>query len=252
MPKAPAAPVPATSPLPLFYRVVVPLDSAKHHRVGVKQPRTYGYAAQTAVVPVLADELGRLCGTYPIVFHVTPDPVPVALVGVRAGRNLFVGPDGTWLPRAPVPSYVQRYPFILLETTEEGRLALGFDESSDAIGPGAEAPLFDRDRKPTATLEGVLRLCSQMKQQGEVTEAFARAVADSGILVDQRAELVVGGEERITLSGFKVVDERRFLELPDETWLDWKRRGWVGLVYAHLLSLERLSALTALAEERGR
>jgi hypothetical protein len=237
--------------LPLFYRVVVPLDSAKHHRVGVKQPRAYGYAAQTAVVPVLAEEMGRLCGTYPIVFHVQAEAVPVALVGVRAGRNLFVDAKGAWLPRAPIPSYVQRYPFILLETTEEGRLALGFDETSDAVGPNAEAPLFDREKKPTPMLEGVLRLCSQMKQQGEATEAFAKAVAASGILVDQRAELVIGGKERITLSGFKVVDERRFLELPDETWVDWKRKGWIGLVYAHLLSLERLSSLTALAEERG-
>lgn len=240
------------SALPLFYRVVVPLDSSKHHRVGLREQRSFAYAAETALVPVLADEFGRLAGTYPILFRAQPDPVPVALVGVRQGRNLFVDAEGRWLPRAPVPAYVQRYPFILLETTDEGRLALGFDQTSDVVAPGAgTTPLFDKELKPTPALEGVLRLCSAMKQQGEVTEAFCRALAASGVLVDQRAELIVAGKDRITLSGFQVVDERRFVELPDETWLDWKAKGWIGLVYAHLLSLERLSSLTALAEERG-
>jgi len=38
------------------------------------------------------------------------------------------------------------------------------------------------------------------------------------------------------LSGFRVIDEGKFNALPDETILDWRRKGWLPLIYCHLIS----------------
>ncbi len=236
--------------LPLLYKVVVPLDSGRHGKLRLRNPRSFAYAATTALVPVLAEELPRIGGHFPIVFRQQDRPVPVILLGVRPGENLFVEADGRWRDRTPVPSYVQRYPFILAETDQADQFALAFDPTAEVLAPDGELALFE-GTQPTATLNEILKLCSAMKAQGDVTQAFVDALVQHGLLVDQRVELVVGAN-RISLTGFSVVDERKFVELPDAVWLEWKAKGWIGLVYAHLLSLDRLATLAGIAEDRAK
>jgi hypothetical protein len=236
--------------LPLLYKVVVPLDSGRHDKLRLRNPRSFAYAATTALVPALAEEFPRLSNHYPIVFRQQEKPVPVILLGVRPGENLYVETDGRWRDRTPVPSYVQRYPFILAETESTEQFALAFDPTGEMLSPEGELALFE-GKEPTPTLNEILRLCSAMKAQGDVTQAFVDALVEQGLLIDQRVELVVGAN-RISLTGFSVIDERKFVAMPDAVWLDWKAKGWIGLVYAHLLSLDRLAYLAGIAEDRAK
>jgi hypothetical protein len=236
--------------LPLLYKVVVPLDSGRHDKLRLRNPRSFGYASTTALVPVLAEEFPRICGHYAIVFRQQEKPVPVILLGVRPGENLFVEAEGRWRDRTPVPAYIQRYPFILAETDSPEQFALAFDPTADVLSPEGELALFE-GAQPTPTLNEILKLCSAMKAQGDVTQAFVDALVAHDLLVDQRVELVVG-QNRISLTGFSVIDERKFVALPDAVWLEWKAKGWIGLVYAHLLSLDRLAILAGIAEDRAK
>jgi hypothetical protein len=44
---------------------------------------------------------------------------------------------------------------------------------------------------------------------------------------------------------FRIIDEARFDALPDSTFLTWRRRGWLGLVYAHFPSMRRWQGFAA-------
>jgi hypothetical protein len=55
----------------------------------------------------------------------------------------------------------------------------------------------------------------------------------------------------MTLRGFDVVDEAKFNALPDELFLDWRRRGWVHLIYCHLMSMGNWARLVDLAAKHG-
>ncbi|HZH29114.1 MAG TPA: SapC family protein [Azospirillaceae bacterium] len=234
--------------LPLFYQRIVPFDSRLHGDLKLHQMRSFDYAAGTAAVPVVAEEFARLSGTYPILFRVEPSPMALALVGIREGENLFVRVDGTWRPHKPIPAYVQRYPFMLLETSTPNQLALAFDPESGLLAPDAEIPLFENGQQ-TAVMTEVMKLCGMMKMQADVTRDFLHECRRLDLFVEHQAELVVGGTLNFTLAGFHIIDERRFLDLPDSVWIVWKKRGWIGLVYAHLLSLARLPDIAAYAAE---
>lgn len=54
----------------------------------------------------------------------------------------------------------------------------------------------------------------------------------------------------MTLTGFTIIDEKKFNELPDDVFLEWRKRGYLGLVYSHFISLSRWSILAELASER--
>jgi hypothetical protein len=56
------------------------------------------------------------------------------------------------------------------------------------------------------------------------------------LLVPYQITSTLDSGEKLTATGFKVVDEARFAKLPDDVVVDWYRKGWLGLVSAHLAS----------------
>jgi hypothetical protein len=54
----------------------------------------------------------------------------------------------------------------------------------------------------------------------------------------------------LTLCDFQIVDEAKFNALPDDVFLDWRRRGWLPLVYAHLMSMASGAGLVELEAKK--
>ena len=47
------------------------------------------------------------------------------------------------------------------------------------------------------------------------------------------------------LKGLRMIDEERFNALPDDVYLEWRRRGWVPLVHWHWASADNFMRLAA-------
>ena len=74
----------------------------------------YGFAAGDALLPVYGPELARMAMELPLAFvRVNGQIVPVAVMGVEPGRNLYVDSGGQWLGQY-VPAIVRSHPFALL------------------------------------------------------------------------------------------------------------------------------------------
>ena len=220
--------------LPLFYRAPRPLDSRRHagKRLG---PADFGFARQTNSIPLNAIEFPSAVRQYPIVFTASDPAVPVAVVGLRDRENLYVQGDGSWAPGTYVPAYARRYPFILVENPEQKQFTVCIDEASASLRDGEGEPLFEGDA-PAAAAIRARDFCSAFQAQTVATRAFADAVAGAGLLIENRAQVALRDGRALGMSGFRVIDEAKFNALPDETILDWRRKGWLPLVYCHLIS----------------
>ena len=74
---------------------------------------SFSFAAGQAVVPLVAQELPRAAGAFPVGFVREADAfVPVAVMGLEQGQNLFVAADGRWAGRY-IPAACRGYPFTL-------------------------------------------------------------------------------------------------------------------------------------------
>ena len=62
-------------------------------------------------------------------------------------------------------------------------------------------------------------------------------------MVDRRADAALPNGRKLSVSGFQVVDPKRFAELSEGKVVTWHRNGWLGLVHFHLASLERFADL---------
>ncbi|QJE73566.1 SapC family protein [Aerophototrophica crusticola] len=238
-----------TPVLPLFYNNPVAVSAQRHGSWKVRQDRDFSYAAGTHAVPVIVDEIPALQGHYPIVFSGGENPGVIALVGLRQDENLMVDADNKWRQGYPVPAYVQRYPFLLVEIPQDQRFVLIMEEDARCVGPNGQMALFE-DGKGTKFGNDLMDYCVAFNNSAQVTAQFCEALNAQGLLVEQRADVITHDGKRLSLSGFKVVDEQKFNALPDETFLEWRKRGWVGLVYAHMMSLGRWQSLIDIMRER--
>jgi hypothetical protein len=231
-----------TPALPLFYQTPRPLSAERHGGLSLRTTPNYRFAARVNAVPLMAAEFATACRHVPILFTETELPQAIALLGLRTGENLLVDAQGAWADGAYIPAYIRRYPFIFAEDAERGEFTLCIDETADCVSPGGDNPFFV-DGKPSAATESALAFAKDFQTQNVFTAEFAKAVAVSGILAERRADVTLESGERLSLAGFRVIDEARFNKLAAEDLLAWRERGWLGLVYAQLISIGTWSAL---------
>lgn len=227
---------PASPALPLFYARPRILDRALDARKKIKRLGDFSFAAKANAIPVVTDEFFVAAAFYPIVFLQAPQPVPAAVVGVTPGRNLFVSPNGQWQYSAYVPAYVRRYPFILVDDPASKQLLLCVDEASSLFGDSGDHPLFDGD-KPSEVTDNAMQFCAVLRQQGEHTDGFVKALQEHELLIPQEVNVQspTSGEKH-TVNGFMNISEEKLRELPDKVYLDWRTKGWIGAIHAHIVS----------------
>lgn len=241
---------PQGGPMPLFYTNPAPLDARKHATLALRKDFSLGFTKTVNAVPINMIEMPQVCHTYPIAFSPDDNATPVALLGLRDNENLYVDANGQWLEDAYIPAYIRRYPFIFSEVPGNDQLTLCMDMNSDITEENGEQSFFDKDGKPTQLAQNAMEFCKSYHAAAQQTLEFSKAIAASGILVDRRAEINVLGNKRISFSGFRIIDEQKLAQLDDKTILDWRKKGYLPFLYAHLFSGAQWQRMTRMLNQR--
>lgn len=222
--------------LPLFYKSFAPLDPKKHGNLRLKRKGDYGFARESAILPLLCIEFGVAQKHYPIIFTRNAPHLPMALVSYQQNRNPLIKEDGSWTAGRYLPAYLRRYPFALVPTSRESnRLALCIDEQSDLFEEGAEGLFFDGDQ-PSEKTQEILGFCSEFDRQLSLTQAFSARLEELGLLEETRIRMRQG-DSSLDLQGFMAVSEKKLNALSDKELLTLRPNGYLPVLYAHLMSL---------------
>lgn len=229
----------ATQPqanMPLFYSAPAPLDSKKHAKLGLKNDFGLGFTKEVNAVPINMIEMPQICHYYPIAFSPDGNATPVALLGLRDNENLFVNAKGEWDEDTYIPAYIRRYPFIFSEIPGSEQLTLCVDINNNVVDEKGDQKFFDTEGKPTTLAQNALEFCKSYHAAAQQTLQFSKELADSGLLIDRSAEINVGGGKRINFSGFRIIDEQKLAAMSDKDFMEWRKKGWLPFLYAHLFS----------------
>jgi hypothetical protein len=219
---------------PLFYDNPLLLNARQHADVKLKSQIGRGFARKATAVPLTLVEFPQASRFFPICFA-RDTGQPMAVLGVRAGENLFIDADGEWKNGAYIPAYVRRYPFILVETAQD-QVALAMEDDREVLADEDGWALFE-DGKPTERGRAALEFCRTYKAGVEATEEWVAALSKSGLLVERRASFEANSGENAQVRGFNIVDEERLRKLDGATLADWNQRGWLAPIFAHLASM---------------
>ncbi|HAJ90399.1 MAG TPA: sapC family protein [Rhodospirillaceae bacterium] len=232
------------SALPLFYTNPEPLDAKRHANLALRKNFGLGFTKGVNAVPITMIELPQICHAYPIAFSPDANATPVAILGLRDNENLFVNDKGEWAGDIYIPSYIRRYPFIFSEQAGGDQLTLCIDMTDTVTEDNGEQKFFEADGQPTALAKNALEFCKSYHSAAQQTLAFGKDLHEAGLLVERSAEIVVPGGQKINFSGFRIIDEEKLSNLDEKTFLDFRKKGWLPFIYAHLFSGAQWPRLT--------
>lgn len=232
-----------------MFEKVVPVNRERHAKTRIREIQGFGFAARFHIAYVTMHEFSRAAAVYPIVFVEDKDSFrPVALLGLDAGENLFVGADGKW-GAAYVPAIVRRYPFALAGTGTEGQYTICIDEGSDLVGTTEGSPLFDDKGEPTQVIENVKRYLSELQQMDQLTQQFAAWLKENNMFTP--LNMRVRDQDKVkNIAGCYVVNEERLNNLSDEKFLELRSKRFLPAIYAQLMSLAQVERLMTLKDKR--
>jgi len=229
--------------LPLFYTALEALNVTQHGKMKVRPIERAPVIGQTHAIPATVDEFALLQRHYPIVFSIGEQPVPLVLMGLSEGVNVFLDEDGKVQDKMIyVPAYMRRYPFLLARLRPDSdELSLCFDPGAGAVGEFDEGePLFDGDQPSEAT-KAILQFCEQFETAGQRTGAFVEELKKSGLLMDGEVAIQPEGADKpFVYRGFQMVDEEKFRELRGDELRKMNQNGMLPLICAHLFSLSQI------------
>jgi hypothetical protein len=235
----------------LFYSQPEPLSPELHGKLGVKRvDGPFKFAKTGHAIPLTVGEFPLAAVSGPIIF-VGEEKLPIAVMGLNAGDNMFVRPDGNFEPGVYIPAYVRRYPFVFANDDANNQLVLCIDRKADFITEGGEMPFFE-DGKPSQYTQNCIEFCNNFEVERQRTVSFVQILKDLDLFETKTAQFTPtnpdgspGEPQRI--AEYFGVSEEKLNKLPTEKLVELRDNGALGQIYAHLLSLVGWDRLIALA-----
>lgn len=247
----------ATQPppnLPIFYQNLQPLSSSVHGKYKSRPSDRAPHLATANAIPLTIDEFMTAQRHYPIVFSSGEVPVPLALMGLNEGVNVFIDEEGKPINPVYIPAYVRRYPYLLARLDQKAEeLSLCFDPTSELIGEGGEGnPLFE-DEKPSEGLNAILKFCEEFEIAAQRTSAFVKELQEMDLLIDGEVTIQPeGAAQPFLYRGFRMVDEEKVREMNGDTLRKINQNGILALIFAHLFSLPQIREIFGRQMAQGK
>ncbi|HEY0028442.1 MAG TPA: SapC family protein [Allosphingosinicella sp.] len=245
---------PPANTLPIFYGGLEPLSSNVHSAFKTRPAERAPFLATTHAVPITVDEFVAVQRFCPIVFSSGENPVPLALMGLNEGVNVFVDVEGKLLGDMYVPAYIRRYPFMLARLSPQAQeLSLCFDPTSELVGDFPDGnPLFD-DGKPSETTNSILKFCEEFELSAQRTAAFVKDLIEDELLMEGEVSIQPSGiEQPFVYRGFQMVNEEKLRELRGDSLRKMNQNGMLPLVMAHLFSMALVRDIFGKQVQQGK
>ncbi len=223
---------------------IMPLHPDQHSKLKVRSGAEFHLVEKEHIIPLVVHEFVPASTDMPIVFVKNTDTgefQAVAMLGVKPGENLYVE-DGKWLGMY-VPAILSQAPFRLVPNQHNrDQLMLAINEESSLVSKEEGELLFNDKGELTDYLNRRKKGIETYFEHTQITQAFLKLMAELELFVERTLNIDMN-DQKINLSGLYFIDEEKLGALPDEKFLDLKKRGFLPVIYAHLISLNQMRRL---------
>lgn len=239
----------------LLHRQPVPVDRDQHRQTHLALPITdWSLASRLNSVFVAASELGDACREYTVVFvragtedDGKPQIAPIAVLGLQQEDNLYL--DGQrWRARYQ-PAILRMYPFCIARLDDQ-QFAVCMDAGWSGISTSEGQALFTPEGEQAPLLASAQQQLELMEAEVQRTRMACQELVALDLLRDMRFDATLPDGRKHSIDGFLTVDDTKVLALPDAKIAELQRKGLLGFINAHWLSLGNMSRLLEWHIER--
>lgn len=222
------------------------LNNLVHRDLRVITTRGAAWGDDLMSAVAFPSEFRNLQAHYPIVFQKTADGSsfqPLALLGLRDGQNLFLGPQG-WDAHV-LPMAVERQPFMIGRSADELMVHIDLDHPRVILeaNSGEGEPVFLPHGGTTEFLERVNSLLLAIDEGVQGTPAFVQALLQRELLESFVLDVELNDGSQARLAGLYTIDEDRLAALDGAALEALHRAGHLQLIYMALASLSNFRDL---------
>jgi len=230
---------------PFGYKEIVPLY--KTNKVRLPEPGSVpAFCSNLNAIPISYTEFSVACRDYPLVFTSGDNGksfAPVAVLGLASGENLFLA-SGGWDKSVYLPAYARRYPFCMARVNVDkverpDRLICVEKEFLDEQGE----LMFDAEGKPLPKWQPIEKLLQEYEADLERSRELSAILSDYALLEPFAMQAQPKTGAAMNLTGMYRVDEKKVEFLNASQLKNLIKKGVMGRIYAHLISLDNFARL---------
>jgi hypothetical protein len=170
-------------------------------------------------------------------------------MGLREGMNLYCQTE-QWQAQV-IPVSFNNLPFGIARVDPEGeQFAVMIDEDSSLLSEDKGERLFKEDGQRTEYFDRRVEAIVNVAQQTLNTQAICKHLAEKELFMTQQLQLRHRPDvPSYNIDGIYTVNEEALNALSDEDYLELRKRGLLGMIYAHLSSLQQFRRISKLQYE---
>ncbi|MFL5297481.1 MAG: SapC family protein [Phenylobacterium sp.] len=237
----------------LFYSQPEPLSPEMHGKMGVKSmDGPFGFARPGHAIPLTVGEFPLAAVTGPIIF-VGDEKLPIAVMGLNSGENMFLRDDGLFEPGVYIPAYIRRYPFVFANDDAAQKMVLCIDRAAEfVVDKDPDQPFFEANGEPSQYTKNCIEFCNNFEIERQRTMSFVQILRDLDLFETKVANFTPMNQDGTAGEPQKIaeyfgVSEEKLNKLPAEKFIELRDNGALAQIHAHLLSLVGWDRLVALA-----
>jgi hypothetical protein len=236
----------------LFYSRPEPLSPEMHGKMGVKSmDGPFGFAKVGHAIPLTVGEFPLAAVTGPIIF-VGDEKLPIAVMGLNAGDNMFLRDDGLFEPGVYIPAYIRRYPFVFANDDAAQKMVLCIDRAAEFVAEtGVDQPFFENG-EPSQYTKNCIEFCNNFEIERQRTVSFVQILKDLDLFETKIATVTMANLDGTSGEPQKIaeyfgVSEEKLNKLPADKYMSLRDNGALAQIHAHLISLVGWDRLVAIA-----
>lgn len=230
---------------PFGYKEIVPLY--KTNKVRLPAPGSVpAFCNALNAIPISYTEFSVACRDYPLVFTSGDKGqsfAPMAVLGLAGGENLFLA-NGAWDKGVYLPAYARRYPFCMarVNVNKVERPDRLICVEKDFLDDRGEL-MFDAEGKPLPKWQPIEKLLQEYEADLERSRELSAILSDYALLEPFAMQAQPKNGAAMNLSGMYRVDEKKLEFLNASQLKNLIKKGVMGRIYAHLISLDNFARL---------
>ena len=169
----------------------VPLQNDKHSKLKITESGDFTRYRNRHLIPIVTRDFFTLAAEFPLVFVHNSDTdefIPVAVMGLREGQNLYCQSE-QWQAQV-IPVSFGNYPLSVARTGgEDDQLVVLIDETSNMLSETTGTPLYDDNGEQSDYLKRRIESLSLYAQQLNQTKAIVKLFKDKNLFNTQQVQL---------------------------------------------------------------
>ena len=217
-----------------MYKNIEVLDKTKHNTQKFEIVDTTTVAQNIGIVPLGIDEVLDMSSIAPVLISAGEIAEFIAFTGISKDITIY-NKENKFIPK-----FIHTYPFlniVVKNNKDETNTIVALDNNSDYVGEDKSNSIFTDDGELESIVSEKIDLLRELNTQRDIAKRIIKELKEKDLLLEKDFKVKTDNGEKTLLKEFYIINREKLLLEDDATLALWAKKGWMGIIDAHIKSL---------------